>query len=112
MTRKEIFDILNPIYPCYAIGEHQGECIEPYIVLKFDNQMVSMNNANCGWQFVHVFCYVPLGDITVLDSMIIKVKATLKGKSDDTGEITQEAIEDEKKAYFRRLKYRIPKEVV
>ncbi|WP_443660493.1 hypothetical protein [Clostridium algidicarnis] len=112
MTRKEIFDILNPIYPCYAIGEHQGECIGPYIVLKFDNQMASMNNANCGWQFVHVFLYAPIGDITILDDMAMRVQKALKGKLEFTGDITPELIEDEKKAYFRRLKYRIPKEVV
>lgn len=34
MTRKEIFDLIDPLYPCYAIGEHEGECTEPYIVLK------------------------------------------------------------------------------
>lgn len=111
MIRKRIFDVLDPIYPCYAIGEHQGECVEPYAVLKFDNQLQSMNNSQCGWQFVHVFCYAPLGDITVLDDMIPRVKSALKGILEDTGEITPEAIE-EKRAYFRRIKYRIPKEVI
>lgn len=112
MIRKRLFDVLDPIYPCYAIGEHQGECIKPYAVLKFDNQLQSMNNSQCGWQFVHVFCYAPLGDITVLDDMIPRVKSALKGILEDTGEITPEAIEEEKKAYFRRIKYRIPKEVI
>lgn len=112
MTRKEIFDILDPLYPCYAIGEHQGECKAPYAVLKFDNQVQSMNNANCGWQFVHVFLYAPLGDITVLDDMAIKAQEALKGNLEFTGDITPELIDDDKQAYFRRLKYRIPKEVM
>ncbi|AUM99589.1 hypothetical protein [Clostridium botulinum] len=112
MTRKEIFDLVDPIYPCYAIGEHEGECIKPYVVLKFENQLSSMNNSQCGWQFVHVFLYAPLGDITVLDEMCIKSQETLKEKLEFTGDITAELIENEKKAYFRRLKYKIPKEVI
>lgn len=112
MTRKEIFDLLDPVYETYAIGEHEGECTEPYIVLKFENQLRSMNNTNCGWQVVHVFLYCPLGDITVLDDMIPKVQRVLKGHLEFTGDITGELIDDTKKAYFRRLKYTIPKEVI
>lgn len=112
MTRKDMFDILDPVFPCYAIGEHQGECTEPYVVLKFDSQIQSMNNSQCGWQFVHVFLYTPLGDITVLDDMLDKIKKALKGNLEFTGDITPELIDDEKQAYFRRLKYRIPKEVM
>lgn len=112
MTRKDIFNILDPIYPCYAIGEHQGECAEPYLVLKFDSQMQSMNNSQCGWQFVHVFLYAPLGDITVLDDMVIEVQQSLKDILEYTGQITPEIIDDRVKAYTRRLTYRIPKEVI
>lgn len=112
MTRKDIFNLIDPIYPTYAIGEHKGECTEPYTVLKFDNQLSSMNNSQFGWQVVHVFCYAPLGDITVLDDMITKIQKQLKTHLEFTGDITSELIDDEKKAYFRRLKYRIPKEVI
>ncbi|MHB9925521.1 hypothetical protein [Clostridium botulinum] len=112
MTRKEIFDLIDPLYPCYAIGEHGGECTEPYAVLKFENQFKSMNNSQCGWQFVHVFLYCPIGDITVLDEMLNKVQKPLNEKLEFTGDITPELIENEKKAYFRRLKYKIPKEVI
>lgn len=112
MTRKEIFDLIDPLYPTYAIGEHKGECTEPYAVLKFDNQLKSMNNSQCGWQFVHVFLYCPLGDITVLDDMVRRVQKALKGNLEFTGDITPEVIEDEKQAYCRRLKYVIPKEVI
>ncbi|WP_238884524.1 hypothetical protein [Clostridium sp. YIM B02551] len=112
MTRKEIFDILDPVYPCYAIGEHEGLCKEPHIVLKFDNQINSLNNSQGGWQIIHIFCYVPLGDITELDQMIIKVKELLKGKLEDTGTVTPEIIDESIKAYTRRLTYKKPKEVV
>ncbi len=48
----------------------------------------------------------------MLDEMCIKAQETLKEKLEFTGDITPELIENEKKAYFRRLKYRIPKEVI
>lgn len=112
MNRKQIFDVLDPVYPCYAIGEHQGECITPYIVLKFDGQLPSVNNTQCGWQFVHVFLFAPLCDITVLDEMVKQVQDILKTLLEFTGEITPEIIDDNAKAYSRRLKYIIPKEVM
>ncbi len=112
MNRKLIFDVLDPIYPCYAIGEFKGECISPYFVLKFDSQLQSVNNAKCGWQLVHVFLYAPLNDITVLDDMVTNVQTTLNGLLEFTGEITPELIDDTVKAYSRRLKYKIPKEVI
>ncbi len=58
------------------------------------------------------FLYAPLGDITILDDMLEKIQRDLKHKLEFTGDITPELIDDEKKAYFRRLKYKIPKEVI
>lgn len=108
--RKRIFDLINPVFPCYAIGEHKGECLSPYVVLKFDNQMPSVGNSQFGWQFLTLFLYAPLGDITVLDSMIRPIKTAMKD-FEFTGDIAPEQIEESKKAYFRVLKYKIPKEV-
>lgn len=108
--RKRIFNLINPVFPCYAIGEHKGECLSPYVVLKFDNQMSSIGNSQFGWQFLTLFLYAPLEDITVLDSMIEPIKTAMKD-FEFTGDIAPEQIEESKKAYFRVLKYRIPKEV-
>ncbi|EPS47727.1 hypothetical protein CFSAN002367_22770 [Clostridium botulinum CFSAN002367] len=44
--------------------------------------------------------------------MLDKAQRPLNEKLEFTGDITPEIIEDEKKAYFRRLKYKIPKEVI
>ena len=112
MNRKQIFDILDPVYPCYAVGEHQGECVEAYVVLKYDVQSQSISNAKCGWQFVHIFLYAPFGDITVLDEMVMEVQTLLKDVLEFTGDISPEVVDDTIKAYTRRLKYKIPKEVM
>lgn len=58
------------------------------------------------------FLYAPLGDITILDEMLNKVQKLLNEKLEFTGDIAPELIDNEKQAYFRRLKYRIPKEVI
>lgn len=108
--RKKIFNLINPLFPCYAIAEHKGECLSPYVVLKFNNQMSSVSNSHFGWQFITLFLYAPLGDITVLDDMIMPIKTAMKD-FEFTGDITPEQIEESKKAYFRILKYRIPKEL-
>lgn len=112
MNRKQIFDVIDPVYPCYAIGEHEGICIEPYVVLKFDNQVTSINNSNCGWQGVQVMCYAPKSDITVLDEMIDNIKKVLEDILEFTGNITPEFLDDDVKAYTRSMSYRIPKEVM
>ncbi|HHD2753292.1 TPA: hypothetical protein ACOTG0_002101 [Clostridium perfringens] len=108
--RKRIFDLINPIFPCYAIGEHKGKCLSPYVVLKFDNQLASVSNSHCGWQLFTLFLYAPLGDITVLDDMVEPIKNAM-GEFEFTGEISPEQIEESKEAYFKILKFRIPKEV-
>lgn len=112
MKRLDIVNALGSAYKCYAIGSHKGECISPYIVLKYDNQLTSVNNSQCGWQVVHIFCYVPKTNILKLDDMIENVKQILKNILEFTGDITPEQIDEEKNAYFRRMKYRIPKEVI
>lgn len=111
MNRRQIFDVIDSLYPCYAIGEHEGYCIEPYVVLKFDNQVTSINNNKCGWQSVQVMCYTPKSDITVLDEMIDKVKNVLSGVLEFIGTITSEFLDNDVKAYTRSMSYRIPKEV-
>ena len=111
MKRKEIFNLINPYVPCFMIGEHQGECKSEYVVLKFDNQFVSVSNVNGGWQFVYIYCYTPLGNISALDSLVVKVIDILKNKLEFTGMITPEVIEPELKAYSKRLTFRYAKEV-
>lgn len=114
MKRIDLFQILNDIYPCFNIGEHTGEIKESYTVIKYENQITGVNSAG-GWQYVNIFCYAPLYDITVLADMctnIIKALKKYKDTLEFTGEITPEVVDDTVKAYCRRIKYRIPKEVI
>lgn len=112
MKRKDIADIIASKYPCFAIGTNKGECTKPYAVLKYDTQLNSVRNIQCGWQYIHIFCYVPKINILELDDMVEDVVTLLKDKLEFTGEITQDLLEEEKQAFSRRLKFRIPKEVI
>lgn len=61
---------------------------------------------------MNIYCYTPLDDIIVMDKLISKVKATLRNRLEYAGGLTPEIIDEEKKAYLRKMKYRIPKEVM
>lgn len=109
--RKKIFDILNVVYSTYAIGQHQGQCTNPYLVLKFSEQLTSVNNNSCGWQSFKVLCYCPKNSIAPLDTMINKVKEALEIDFEFTGNITPDFLDDTVQAYIRSIEFRIPKEV-
>lgn len=110
--RKKIFNILSKLYPTYAIGQHEGLCTSPYLVLKFNEHMTSMNNSSCGWQLFKVLCYCPKSSIAPLDEMIDKVKQALTSNGfENTGNITPDFLDDTKQAFMRSIEFRIPKEV-
>lgn len=112
MKRKEIAELISTKYPCYAISTKKGECTQPYAVLKYENQVLSTSNNTCGWQYLNVFCYVPQTNILELDSMVSQVVTLLKDRLEFTGEITPEIFEEDKNAYSRKIRFRIPKEVM
>lgn len=110
--RKNIFDLLKSLYPVYSIGQHTGQCISPYVVLKFNGQSSSINNKNAGWQVFEVMCYCPKSSIVPLDGMIEEVKNALKSEFEYTGNITPDYLDEDKLAFMRSIQFRIPKEVI
>ncbi|MBE6067765.1 MAG: hypothetical protein E7211_08745 [Clostridium lundense] len=109
--RKKIFDLLKPLYPTYSIGQHTGQCTSPYVVIKLGGQSASINNSIAGWQVFEVMCYCPKSSIVPLDDMIEKVKNALKHDFEYTGNITPDYLDEDKLAFMRSIKFRIPKEV-
>ena len=107
--REIIFNALKSLYPVYFIGEHKGECKEPYIVIKFDSQIQSFKNNNCFWKVVSIFIYTPLHDISKLDFMEEEVIKILKPLLEFNNEIGPEVLEEKLKAYSKRITFRIPK---
>lgn len=110
--RKKIFDILNKLYPTYSLGQHTGLCTSPYIVVKFEEQMTSNNNSDCGWRIFKVLCYCPKSSIAPLDGMVESAKVNLEAKGfEATGNITPDFLDDTVQGYMSSIEFRIPKEI-
>ncbi len=124
MTRKDLFKLINKIYPdaiVYNIGEKTGACEEKYIVIKYEQQFKNSTQiAAGGWQYIHLFCYAPIGDYDGLDEMAATIYKKLKGYKNIelTGSISPEFLEVATvgdvgaiNGIGRRIELRIPKEV-
>lgn len=109
MNRKEIFDIMNHVYPTYWPSQKTGECTNPYVVLKYKNQSSSLGNKKAGWQYVDVMIYIPTFSILPMDNMTEDITNLLKGKLEFTGNITPDYIDIDVKAIMRSMEFRIPK---
>lgn len=109
--RKKIFDILNSIYPTYAVGQHENECISPYLVLRFNNQDRSITGALGGFQIFEVLVYVPYSSISDLDDLLENIKIALISDNsiESTDNITPDFRDTTVHAYMRSIKFRCPK---
>lgn len=62
----------------YAPGQHQGECISPYVVLK-DAGLNPLSNFSSSQALYDVMCYVPEGQFSTLEPYVEQVKEAMKG---------------------------------
>ncbi|MDB1923394.1 hypothetical protein ABHA37_08200 [Clostridium tertium] len=90
---------------CYFIGQHQGECIRNYVVLK-DNGVKSLDG-KVGTGYVDIIFYVPKNKFTKCELFkkevkeIMKEFKNLKYTGIETGMVT----DDEKKAITFSIMY-------
>lgn len=64
-------------YDVYAPGTKNGECINPYIVIKNDGGYKHANFSTNRDMYA-IMCYVPKGQYSKLEPMIQKVKKDMK----------------------------------
>lgn len=108
--RKIIFDLLNSLYPTYGIGQHENDCLSPYLVLKFDNQNSSISGGLGGWQVFQVMVYIPDSSILLMDVILEEVKNKLVADFiEPTNNITPDFRDTMIKAYMRSMEFKIPK---
>ena len=113
MTRLQLYNEVAKTCPAYWIGQHQGECLTTYAVIKFKNQSNSINNAIAGWQYFEVMVYVPNTSISGVDSTIASIQTALINLgAESTGNITPDYLETEKNAIMRSIEFRIPKQTI
>lgn len=113
--RVEIFNKLKEITSSvYNVGKHPGTIEEPTLILKYNSQIVSVNNSKGGFQRLEVMCYIPQNySILELDNLITNVinKIQELNNIEHTGEITPEFADNDMNAIMRSIYFYIPKEV-
>lgn len=64
-------------FDVYTPGQHKGDCLSPYVVIKPANSMqfsgFSTNVISCD-----VLCYVPKNNFSQLEPLVSQVKAAMK----------------------------------
>jgi hypothetical protein len=107
--RKIIFDILNALYPSYAMGQHKGLCNSPYLVIKFNTQSRSVSMALGAFQSFEVLVYIPDSSITGMEDKLDEVTKALTSQGfESVNSITPDYHDAEVQAFMRSAQFRIP----
>ncbi len=113
MTRATLFNTIKTVCPTYWVGQHQGECLSTYAVIKYKNQTNSIGNGIAGWQYIDVMVYIPQKSIIGVDETLSSIKTALLLQGiEATGNKTPDYLDAEKKAIMRSEEYRIPKQTI
>lgn len=108
--RKIIYDLLSLLYPTYSVGQHDGVCLNPYLVVKFNGQDTSRYSDLGGWQVLEVMVYTPDTSISRIDEILEQVKlALVSDRIECTNRITPDFHDTTVKAYMRSIQFRQPK---
>lgn len=107
MFKKLYLHLKNNGFNVYSIGQHEGVCIDPYIVISEtgDSDIVGKNLMN---KNVELLVYYPLGKYSEINNYIEKIKNTMKELSCFRRVINSNPIivDDDKQAYMTFLAYR------
>ena len=94
-------------FDVYSIGQHEGVCSSPYIVVK-ENGVSEVVGTSLVNDFVELLIYYPVGKYSELNSYKKKVLDTMKCRKGirRVVEATPTIIDDDKKAYMTSYTYR------
>lgn len=100
---------LNP----YFIGQHEGECEKPFLVIKEGNQIPSIQSNKTGQKIIDIIVFVPLNSYIALDPYMKDIRLALKELNclRKTGLETPAIVDDDKKAYTTSIEYIIQKKL-
>jgi hypothetical protein len=90
----------------YSIGQHEGICTEPYLVIK-EMGTTSTLEKNVNKELVEVYVYYPKGRYSSVRTYLDEVESSMneiKG-IEPAYQPTPILIDDDKQAYFTRLSY-------
>lgn len=105
---KEIYKHLKERgFNVYSIGQHQGVCTEPYLVIK-ENGESEVVGANLSNDIIEILIYYPIGNYSLLEGQINALKHDMQElrKLRRVLNASPTIIDDDKKAYMTSLYYR------
>lgn len=105
---KEIYKHLKEKgFNVYSIGQHEGICNEPYLVIK-ENGESEIAGTNLSNDIVEILIYYPKGNYSSLEGHLNALKRDMKELSKLRRIIDPSPIiiDDDKKAYMTSLYYR------
>ena len=75
---QEIYDLLKENnYDVYFPGQHKGECISPYVVVKYDGAMESLI-VSSDRPIYTIICYVPYNMYSQIVPYVHAIKKVLR----------------------------------
>ena len=105
MFKKIYTHLKNNNIDCYSIGQHEGICIGPYVVIK-DMGKMKTNNPNIYKHLVELYVYYPLGNYSMVEDFVSEIEEIMTSLSfKEAYESTPTIVDDDKKAYLTRLSY-------
>lgn len=89
----------------YFVGQHKGECVKPYVVLKDGG--ISSLNGKAGTKYLDLIFFIPQNRFTAIQDYKELVMGYVKefGCFKYTGNETSTVIDDEKKALTFSITY-------
>lgn len=105
---KQIYDCLkNNGYDVYFPSQHEGECLDPYIEVKYDGTM-ELVGVSSDRPIYDILCYVPENNYSMLERMIFDIKVVLKAlypMIQQTGNETAAYYDEDLKAHMISVQY-------
>jgi len=100
---------LNP----YAPGQHEGECLERYCVVKESSQVPYFSSNRTGYRLLDIILFVPIASYIQVKPYTDEIKTALKELYflRKTGNETPIITDDEVKAYTTSVEYQIIKKL-
>lgn len=75
---KKIRDVLNENkIDTYFPGEHKGDCLKPYVVVKQAGTVDALGISG-EWMYYDIMCYVPKSMYSTLEEYVSEVKEDMK----------------------------------
>ena len=97
-------------FDVYSIGQHEGFCRSPYVVIKEDGENV-LTGASVSAAVVSIIIFYPIGRYSEVSDYVLRVRECLCGLDflKSTGELTGFAIDHDVRAYTCTIFYEVYK---